>query len=419
MKLRRQDIQVFAVSSIGGALEFYDFIIFVFFAHVFSRHFFNAEVSGFVKLLSTYVIFAIGYFIRPVGGMILAHFGDRYGRKKIFYFSILMMGISTLAIGLLPAYSHIGVAAPLLLLFFRMCQGFALGGELPGAVAFVYEHLDGKFKGLGVGLLYSALLFGILLGSLVSAFVFRVFSNAQMLAFAWRIPFIFGGVLAFIGVYLRRNMQETPIFMELERCRKLEKIPLLTLVLKYKMNLLKGVTNSLLAGTETMVFLIFMPAYLKSVYKYTSGSVFIVNSFCLVVAVLATVVFGYLTCKFKKEKLFYLSTLFTLIISIPVFYCIAHGEFVGYTLGMLIAGVLTGGILTYPLLLVDYFSPGVRISGISCCVNIAFALAGTIPALTTLLNEALGIKHALLLILVAVSMVTLLVGMLPTIKPAD
>ncbi|MCP3966846.1 MAG: MHS family MFS transporter [Lentisphaerae bacterium] len=413
MKLRKKDIQVFVVSSIGGALEFYDFIIFVFFAYVFSKHFFSKELSGFIQLLSTYVIFAVGYFVRPVGGVILAHFGDRYGRKKIFYLSILLMGISTLAIGLLPSYSHIGSFAPVFLLFLRVCQGFALGGELPGATAFVYEHLEERFKGLGVGLLYSGLLVGILTGSLVSAIIFKCFTKSEVLDYAWRIPFIFGGILAFIGVYLRRNMQETPVFLEIERRKKLEKIPVITLFKSYKINLFKGFVNVLMAATETMVFLIFLPAYLKSVYKYESGDIFIINSFCLLVAIIATPVLGLFAYRFKRLRVFYLSTLLVLLISLPVFYFIANNKLASYTVFLMIIGVLTGGILTYPLLLIRYFKAEIRVSGLSFCLNVAFALAGTIPALTTFLNEVLQIKHSLLLILIAVSTVTLVTFFLP------
>lgn len=174
-------------------LELYDFIIFVFFANVIGKLFFAASLPDWVRQAQTFGIFAVGYLVRPIGGIVIAHFGDMRGRKRMFTLSVLLMAIPTLLIGLLPTYQSIGVAAPLLLLTMRVMQGAAIGGEAPGAWVFVAEHARRERLGFAVGLLTSGLSFGILLGSLMATCLSRVFSLAQIAAGAWRIPFLIDG----------------------------------------------------------------------------------------------------------------------------------------------------------------------------------------------------------------------------------
>ena len=142
--MRLSKTRTLLLASIGGALEFYDFIIFVFFTSVIAKIFFPPTLPDWIRELQTFGIFAAGYFARPIGGIILAHFGDTRGRKRTFTASVFFMAVPTLAIGLLPTYASAGIAAPLLLLLLRMIQGAALGGEVPGAWVFVAEHADDK-----------------------------------------------------------------------------------------------------------------------------------------------------------------------------------------------------------------------------------------------------------------------------------
>src|SRR5580698_8376529 len=183
--LTRDDLRTLGLASIGGALEFYDFIIFVFFTTVIGKLFFAAGQPDWIRQTQTFGIFAAGYLARPLGGLIMAHFGDKYGRKRIFMLSVLLMAIPTLLIGCLPTYRSIGVAAPLLLLLMRVLQGAAIGGEAPGAWVFVAEHAPRERVGFAVGLLTSGLTLGILLGSLMATGLNLVFTPAQMLSGAW------------------------------------------------------------------------------------------------------------------------------------------------------------------------------------------------------------------------------------------
>src|SRR3977135_1760330 len=183
------EIRTLALASLGGALEFYDFVIFVFFTAVIGKVFFFASLPDWMREIQTFGIFAAGYLARPLGGVVIAHLGDMHGRKRVFTLSILLMAIPTLLIGCLPTYHAAGVVAPLLLLAMRLLQGVAIGGEAPGGWGFVAEQARPQRVGLYIGLLTGGLSFGILLGSLVAVVLNVKFSEVGIASGLWRIPF--------------------------------------------------------------------------------------------------------------------------------------------------------------------------------------------------------------------------------------
>ena len=198
--LTRHDYRTLSLAALGGALEFYDFVIYVFLAPVIGRLFFPADMPDWLRLLQTFGIFSAGYLARPLGGILIAHFGDLLGRKRMFSLSIFLMAVPTLAIGLLPTYAAIGLAAPLLLLLMRIVQGVAIGGEVPGAWVFVAEHVPEQRFGLGIGTLTAGLTVGILFGSLLAGAINTIYGPADVARFAWRIPFVIGGLFGFVSV---------------------------------------------------------------------------------------------------------------------------------------------------------------------------------------------------------------------------
>jgi len=149
--LSRGELKTLGLSSLGGILEFYDFIIVFFFAKIISQHFFPAGIGEFWAMLNTYGTFAAGYLARPLGGVVMAHFGDKFGRKNMFMLSIALMVIPTFSLAVIPTYETIGYAAPLFLILVRICQGIAIGGELPGAWVFIHEHAPAGHKNAFVG----------------------------------------------------------------------------------------------------------------------------------------------------------------------------------------------------------------------------------------------------------------------------
>ena len=233
--LNRQDYKTLTLAALGGALEFYDFIIFVFFAAVVGELFFPADIPEWLRQVQTFGIFAAGYLARPLGGIIMAHFGDLVGRKKMFTLSILLMALPTLAIGLLPTYSSVGIIAPLLLLLMRILQGAAIGGEVPGAWVFVAEHVPEKRIGIACGTLTAGLTVGILLGSVVATLINTSLTPQGIHDGGWRIPFLLGGVFGLVAMYLRRWLQETPIFLEMQQRKALaQELPVKAVVLKHQ-----------------------------------------------------------------------------------------------------------------------------------------------------------------------------------------
>ena len=215
--LNRQDYKTLSLAALGGALEFYDFIIFVFFAVVIGELFFPADIPEWLRQFQTFGIFAAGYLARPLGGIIMAHFGDLIGRKRMFTLSIILMALPTLLIGLLPTYAVLGIAAPLLLLLLRILQGAAIGGEVPGAWVFVAEHVPARRVGVACGTLTAGLTAGILLGSLVATAINRGMSPGDVSDWGWRLAFVLGGVFGIVAMYLRRWLHETPVFAEMQQ----------------------------------------------------------------------------------------------------------------------------------------------------------------------------------------------------------
>ncbi|MEO5961836.1 MAG: MFS transporter, partial [Thermomonas sp.] len=175
-------LKTLSLAALGGALEFYDFVIFVFFATTMGALFFPPDMPEWLRLVQTFGIFAAGYLARPLGGIVMAHFGDLRGRKRMFMLSILLMAIPTLLMGLLPIYAQVGVIAPLLLLLLRIMQGAAIGGEAPGAWVFVTEHVSPRHRNLACGALSAGLCAGILIGSLVARLLNAVLDEGQLLA---------------------------------------------------------------------------------------------------------------------------------------------------------------------------------------------------------------------------------------------
>src|SRR5258708_1828986 len=215
-RLTARDCKTLSLATLGGLLEFYDFIIFVFFANTIGQLFFPPEIPEWVRQFQTFGIFAAGYLARPLGGVVMAHVGDLRGRKQVFTLSIFLMALPTLGIGLLPTYAKLGNLAPVLLLLLRILQGVAVGGEVPGAWVFVSEHVRPSRVGMACGILTAGLTGGILLGSLVATTLNIVITQDQLTAYGWRIPFLLGGAFGLLSMHLRRLLAETPVFEELK-----------------------------------------------------------------------------------------------------------------------------------------------------------------------------------------------------------
>jgi MFS family permease len=222
--------RVALASAIGTTIEWYDFFIYGTAAAVVFAPKFFPQVSALAGTLASFATFAIGFGARPLGGIVMGHFGDRVGRKATLVWCLLLMGISTFGIGLLPTYSSIGAWAPALLVSLRFLQGFALGGEWGGAVLMSVEHAPKGKRGLFGSFVALGLPAGIILSNLVFLMASTVVSPAQFASWAWRVPFLASGVLVAFGFFVRLRVAESPVFDEVRRAQLTRSLPIVDLL---------------------------------------------------------------------------------------------------------------------------------------------------------------------------------------------
>ncbi|NHB58867.1 MHS family MFS transporter [Acinetobacter sp. 194] len=378
-RLSREDKRTLGLSSLGGALEFYDFVIYVFYAKIISELFFPSGLSPFWAMLNTYGIFAAGYFFRPLGGVVMAHFGDLIGRKRLFTLSILLMALPTLLIGIMPTFESIGYAAPLLLLLMRVVQGIAIGGEIPAAWTFVSEHVPEKRIGLANGLLTAGLSLGILLGSLMSLFISLKYSQAEILAWAWRIPFILGGIFGFVALYLRSYLQETPVFKAMQARKELSKdIPVKRVLVEHKTAVIIGMLFTWFLTGCIVVLILAMPNLLTGTFGFERADAFKMQSSAILMQMMGCIVAGLLADKFGGAKVILMGSILVAIIA-GMFYQ-GLGQYAPSTLFVLymLLGLCSGTVGMVSFTMVKMFPANIRFSGISFSYNVAYAIAGGI-----------------------------------------
>jgi MFS family permease/uncharacterized membrane protein len=387
--LTRNDYKTLSLSALGGALEFYDFIIFVFFAAVVGKLFFPVDMPEWLRLMQTFGIFAAGYLARPLGGIVMAHFGDLLGRKKMFTLSIFLMAVPTLIMGLLPTYAQIGIWAPLLLLLMRVIQGAAIGGEVPGAWVFVSEHVPARNVGYACGTLTSGLTAGILLGSLVATWINSLYTPAEVSDYAWRIPFLLGGVFGLMSVYLRRWLHETPVFAELQLRKQLaEEVPLKAVLRDHRGAVVLSMALTWLLSAGVVVVILMTPTLLQTSYGFAPAVTLKANSLAIVLLSLGCIGAGALADRFGAGLVFLFGSLGLLISSWTFYHTVGDHPDLLYPL-YAITGLFVGTIGAVPFVMVKAFPPVVRFSGLSFSYNLAYAIFGGLtPMVVTLMLKA-------------------------------
>ncbi|CAH3772925.1 MFS transporter [Citrobacter freundii] len=374
--LNRQDYKTLTLAALGGALEFYDFIIFVFFAAVVGELFFPADIPEWLRQVQTFGIFAAGYLARPLGGIIMAHFGDLVGRKKMFTLSILLMAIPTLAIGLLPTYASMGLLAPLLLLLMRILQGAAIGGEVPGAWVFVAEHVPERRIGIACGTLTAGLTVGILLGSVVATLVNTNLTQQAVHDYGWRIPFLLGGVFGLVAMYLRRWLQETPIFLEMQQRKALaQELPVKSVVSKHKKSVVISMLLTWLLSAGIVVVILMSPVWLQKQYGFAPALTLQANSVATIMLCVGCLLAGFIVDRVGASKTFIVGSLL-LACSSWFFYHLtgSHPQHLFLLYGLV--GLCVGVVGAVPYVMVRAFPAEVRFTGISFSYNVSYAIFG-------------------------------------------
>jgi len=391
--LTGQDYKTLGLAALGGALEFYDFIIFVFFANAIGQLFFPPEMPEWLRTLQTFGIFAAGYVVRPLGGIVMAHFGDLLGRKRMFTLSILLMSVPTLAIGLLPTYASIGLAAPLLLLLMRVLQGAAVGGEVPGAWVFVSEHVPARHTGYACGVLTAGLTFGILLGSLVATGLNTAYQPAEVLAGAWRWPFLLGGVFGLASMYLRRWLHETPVFAEMAQRKALaSEMPLKSVLRSHRAAVVVSMLLTWMLSAGIVVVILMTPALLQKIYHIDARTSLEANTLATIGLALGCIFYGVLADRIGARPVLLVGSLL-LAICVYVFYTTlrTQPELLLPLYG--VTGFFVGVVGAVPSILVRAFPPQVRFSGLSFSYNLSYAIFGGLtPVVVTLMlkNDSLA-----------------------------
>lgn len=381
-----QDYRTLALAALGGALEFYDFIIYVFFAVVIGKLFFPAEMPEWLRLIQTFGIFAAGYLARPLGGIVMAHFGDLFGRKRMFMLSIVLMTVPTLAIGLLPTYVVIGIWAPILLLIFRLLQGAAIGGEVPGAWVFVSEHVPKRHVGFACGVLTAGLTGGILLGSLVAMAVNTVYTPAEVLAEGWRVPFIIGGVFGFVSFWLRMWLHETPVFKEMEAKQQLaDEMPLKKVLREHRGPIVLTMLMTWLLSAAIVVMILMTPALFQKLYAISASTTLLANSIAILALSVGCIVFGALADRYGPGPVMAGGCIMLGISSMVLYQQVSVStEYINSLYAF--CGFFVGVIGVVPSAAVNSFPAMVRFSGLSFSYNVAYAIFGGLtPVIVTMM----------------------------------
>jgi MFS family permease len=419
--MTRKEIKIIAMATSGQIVEYYNFMIFVLLVGVISNHFFVG--SQYVRYMYLFFVFAIGNFARPIGGLIFGHFGDTIGRKKTFFFTLLVISISTFCMGLIPSYKVIGIAAPIIFILLRILQGISLGGELPGGISFVYEYMPKNKRTLGTAFLSSSVSAGMLLASGSASVLYMIFNNSQIVSFGWRIPFFVGGVLGIIICILRSKMSDTPVFEKLLINKQILQYPLKELFKSNLRNCILGIVIDLTA-VVSIIFIITLPGILSTflhLYKYKT--IIHVNTFSVVLLIICVVLFAYIIEKFRLN-IFLCNAIGCILVigaSYPLFMLLQTRNIYCLILTYIIIAILMS-ILYSTLfhILAKLFPAVVRYSGLGLVINISviFSVSCT-PLITTYLLKITGNLFSIAYLLMAVIIFPAVAGLILYFRPPD
>lgn len=384
--------RIAVASVIGTTVEWYDLFVFATAsALVFNKVFF----PGFVPLIGTLLAFgtfASAYLARIVGAALFGHFGDRLGRKSMLLVSLVMMGIATFCIGLLPDYASIGIWAPLLLLTLRIVQGLALGGEWGGAVLMAVEHAPANQRGLYGSWVQIGVPAGTLIANLVFLLSNAMLPDGALLAWGWRIPFLVSVLLVFVGLYVRLNTSETPTFRRVKDADAQVKVPLAELLSKHWKQVLLGGIATMSTGTSFNLIVAFGLTYGTQTLGFTRGAMLTIALISCALCILMLPAFGRLSDLIGRKPVIVGGIVAEALLAFPLFWLLDTREFpfalLGYLLMMTAFAANYGPIATF---LAELFGTQVRYSGLS----VSYMLSGLLgsaatPIITTALLSATG-----------------------------
>jgi MFS transporter, MHS family, proline/betaine transporter len=377
--------RVIAAGMIGNVLEWYDFAIYGYFAAQIGRYFFPHQ-DAVAQLLSAFAVFAIGYLMRPIGGVIVGHIGDRFGRRAALTFSVAAMAVPTFLIGLLPGYQTIGLLAPVGLTLLRVVQGLSVGGEYTSSMVFLVERAPEGRRGLMGALAASGSAVGILLGSAVGAAFAASMSSAALDAWGWRIPFLLGFLVGIAGYVLRRHVLETGAAEKRTRAPIVE-------TLHDHWRVVAGFAGLTVFNAVTFyIGFVYLVSWLQTADGIPPSRSLEINTFSMLMVLPVLIAAGWLSDRIGRKPLMLLASMGGLICALPLFWLLNHPSELLAQLGqlglVLLIGVYYGAL---PAMLVEAAPPTVRCTAVALGYNLCYGLFGGLsPLAATWLVERTG-----------------------------
>lgn len=385
--------RVVTASVIGTMVEWYDFLLYgTAAALVFNKLFFPV-MDPLMGTLAALGSFAVGFIARPLGGIIFGHLGDRIGRKTMLITTMLMMGLGTFAIGLLPTYEHIGFWAPVLLILLRIVQGIGIGGEWGGAALMVIEHSPHRRRGFYGSLVQMGFPLGMLASTGIYALLTRM-PEADFLSWGWRIPFLLSAVLVLLGFYIRVKVSESPVFKAAKNDHvEQPKIPLFEVLTTYRRNLLISIGLKACEVSWVYILTVFVVVYGTTVLGISKGIILDGVLLGAALELLSIPFFGWLSDRYGRRALYFFGSVFTIVAAYPLFLGIQSEDAVIIALTLAVCMNIGHGSMYGPqaAFLPELFGTKVRYSGASLGCQVAAGIGGGLaPILATTLLAMQG-----------------------------
>ncbi|GAA4682115.1 MFS transporter [Pseudonocardia yuanmonensis] len=410
-------IKVVAASMLGTTVEWYDFFLYGVAAAIVLPQVFFPAADPVAGTLLSFGTFAIGFVARPLGGLVFGHYGDKLGRKKLLVVSLLMMGLSTFAIGLLPGYATIGVAAPAILVLLRLIQGFALGGEWGGAVLIVSEHGDARRRGFWASWPQAGAPAGQLLANGLLALLAVVQSEEAFNSWGWRIPFLLSAVLVLIGLYVRLSVEESPVFRDAQAkaaeraaAGQAQTPPILEVLRRYPREVLTAMGARFAENVSYYIFTIVVSTYMKERFGLPSSFVLGAVLIGAAVHVVTIPLWGLVSDRIGRRPVYLLGAVGVGAWAFA-FFALLDTQSFGLTVLAVVGGLIFHGAMYGPqaAFLSELFGTGVRYSGVSIGYQLASVAAGGLaPLISVALLASFGTGYAIAAYVAASSLITLI-----------
>jgi MFS family permease len=372
-------------SWIGSAVEYYDFFIYGTAASLFFGKLFFPSSDPRVATLLSLATFGVAYVARPLGAVFLGHIGDKFGRKRVLTLTLLMMGVSTFLIGVLPTYGQVGTLAPVLLVLLRVLQGLSAAGEQAGANSMTLEHAPARRRAFFTSWTLSGTQGGLILATLVFIPITQL-PEAALLSWGWRIPFFLSAIVVAVGFWIRRTLPETPAFAEEQKAHEVAKLPVALLFRDHSADVIRIVFAALISVVST-IFSVYTLSYAVNTIHLPRATMLTLLVLANVVALGAIPLWAVLADRIGRKPVFILGALGCAVLIWPYIWAISQGNIaLVFALGLLLAGVVysaSNGV--WPALYGEMFDTRVRLSGMAIGTQIGFALGGFAPAISAAL----------------------------------